>query len=108
MGTLGVAVAHAIHVGDDAFDVVGARRQVDFTVDVNNHRMDETIEITLRNHKEEPVKVLVKENLYRWVNWQIVQKTQDYEKVDARTIQFPVQVKKDGEATLPYRVRYTW
>ena len=27
---------------------------------------------------------------------------------DAGTIQFPVQIKKDGETTVRYRVRYTW
>jgi len=92
----------------DAFDVVGERKQVDFKVDTARDWLEEEIEIKLRNHKDEPVTVLVKENLYRWVNWEIVQKTQDYEKVDARTIQFPVQLKQDGEATVRYRVRYTW
>ena len=70
--------------------------------------MEEEIEIKLRNHKAEPVTVIVKENLYRWATWEITEKTQDYEKADARTIHFPVQVKKDGETTLRYRVRYTW
>jgi hypothetical protein len=91
-----------------AFDVVGERKQIDFKVDTARDWLEEEIEIKLRNHKDEPVTVLVKENLYRWVNWQIVSKTHDYEKVDARTIQFPVEVKKDGEATVRYRVRYTW
>jgi hypothetical protein len=92
----------------NAFDVVGERKQVDFKVDTARDWLEEEIEIKLRNHKDEPVTVLVKENLYRWVNWEIVSKTNEYEKVDARTIQFPVQVKKDGETTLRYRVRYTW
>ncbi len=92
----------------DAFDVVGERKQVDFKIDTVRDWLEEEIEIKLRNHKDEPVTVIVKENLYRWVNWEIVQKSQNYEKVDARTIQFPVQVKKDGEAAVRYRVRYTW
>ena len=92
----------------NAFDVVGERKQIDFKIDTTRDWLEEEIEIKLRNHKAEPVTVIVKENLYRWVNWEIVQKTQDYEKVDARTIQFPVQIKKDGETTVRYRVRYTW
>jgi hypothetical protein len=92
----------------NAFDVVGERKQVDFKIDTARDWLEEEIEIKLRNHKDEPVTVIVKENLYRWVNWEIVSKTHDYEKVDARTIQFPVQVKKDGETTVRYRVRYTW
>jgi len=62
----------------------------------------------LRNHKDAAVTVLVKESLYRWTNWTIKQTTQPFEKEDARTIYFPVTVAKDGEATVRYRVRYTW
>jgi len=51
--------------------------------------MEEEIEVVVRNHKDEPVDVIVKENLYRWVSWEMVSKTDDYEKIDARTIHFP-------------------
>jgi hypothetical protein len=91
-----------------AFDVVGERRQVDFKVDTSRKTMEEEIEIKIRNHKSEPVTVLVKENLYRWVEWTITKKTMDFEKLDSRTIQFPVTVDKDGEATVRYTVKYTW
>jgi hypothetical protein len=92
----------------NAFDVVGERKQVDFRVDQDDDWMEETIEITLRNHKDEPVNVIVKENLYRWVNWTIKQSTHEYETHDSRTVHFPVTVGADGEATLRYTVRYTW
>ena len=46
-------------------------------------------EIKLRNHKDQPVDVLVKENLYRWSNWKILTKTHEFTKEDARTIHFP-------------------
>lgn len=91
-----------------AFDVVGERKQIGFDVNQNGHVMNETIEIHVRNHKTEPVKVLVKENLFRWVNWEIVQKTADFEKEDSRTIHFPVEVPADGEKVFTYTVRYTW
>jgi hypothetical protein len=91
-----------------AFDVVGERRQVDFTVNTSARTMTEIIEVTLRNHKAEPVTVIVKENLYRWLNWKITAKTRDYEKQDARTIHFPVRLGKDGEATVRYTVLYSW
>jgi hypothetical protein len=91
-----------------AFDVVGERRQADFSVDSKARWMEEEIEIKLRNHKEQPVRVLVKENPYRWTNWKILTKTHDFVKEDARTITFPVDVPKDGETVLRYRVRYTW
>jgi hypothetical protein len=91
-----------------AFDVVGERRQVDFAVDSKARWLEEEFEIKVRNHKEQPVEVLVKENLYRWSNWKILSKTQDFSKEDARTIHFPVKVAKDGETVVRYRVRYTW
>ncbi|MGH8773307.1 MAG: DUF4139 domain-containing protein, partial [Burkholderiales bacterium] len=91
-----------------AFDVVGERRQVDFSVDTKARTMTEEIEIKLRNHKSEPVTVIAKENLYRWINWKIASKTHDYERVDARTVHFPVKIAKDGEAIVRYRVQYSW
>jgi hypothetical protein len=91
-----------------AFDVVGERRQTDFTVDTKAKWMEEQIEVKLRNHKDQPVRVLVKENLYRWSNWKILTKTHEFIKEDSRTITFPVDVPKDGETLVLYRVRYSW
>jgi hypothetical protein len=91
-----------------AFDVVGERKQIDFKVDSVRQWMDETVQIKVRNHKQEAVKVIVKENLYRWTNWEITKKTNEFEKIDARTIHFPITVEKDGEATVQYTVHYSW
>ena len=91
-----------------AFDVVGERKQIAFDLNQNGHVMNETIEIRVRNHKTEAVKVIVKENLYRWTNWEIVQKTANFEKEDSRTIHFPIDVPADGEKVFTYTVRYTW
>ena len=81
---------------------------MDFAVDTRAHWLEEEVEVRLRNHKSEPVEVSVRENLYRWSNWTMLSKTQDFEKNDARTITFPVSVPKDGETVVRYRVRYTW
>jgi hypothetical protein len=91
-----------------AFDVVGERRQVAFSIDTNAERMDETVEVKVRNHKTEPVEVLVREVLYRWTTNEIVETTHQYQREDARTVHFPVTVAPDGEAVVRYRVRYTW
>jgi hypothetical protein len=91
-----------------AFDVVGERRQVAFSVDTSRKTMSEEIEVKLRNHKKAAVTVIVKENLYRWVNWEIVTKSHDYKKQDARTVHFPLRIAPDGETTLRYTVQYTW
>ncbi len=91
-----------------AFDVVGERRQTDFTENSKGRVMEEAFEIKVRNHKTQPVEVIVRENLYRWSQWTLIQQSQASEKKDARTIEFPVKVAADGEATVTYRVRYTW
>ncbi|MCH7702545.1 MAG: DUF4139 domain-containing protein [Planctomycetes bacterium] len=91
-----------------AFDVVGERKQIDFAVDTRRRTMDEEIEIKIRNHKDERVSVIVKENLYRWANWNIARKTHAFKKMDSRTIHFPVDIKKDGEVTIRYTVHYSW
>lgn len=91
-----------------AFDVVGERKQTDFKVDVARRWIEESFEVILRNHKQEAVNVLVKENLYRAANWKITENSDDFEKQDAFTIHFPVTVPKDDEKTIRYTVEYTW
>jgi hypothetical protein len=91
-----------------AFDVVGERKQVSFRIDTNAKWIEEDIEVKVRNRKEEPVTVIVKENLYRWSSWNILKKSHDFEKQDARTIHFPVRIAKGAEAVVRYTVKYTW
>jgi len=91
-----------------AFDVVGERRQVDFRVDSSAKWMEEDIEVKVRNQKEGPATVIVKENLYRWTNWSITKRNQDFTKEDSRTIHFPLKLAKGAEGVVRYTVRYTW
>lgn len=96
-----------LQVGN-AFDIVGERKRTDFKVDTGRKTMTESFEIKVRNHKAEPVEVLVKEPLYRWNNWEITAASHEWKKFDASTIHFPVKVDKDGEQVITYTVRYTW
>lgn len=90
-----------VKVGE-AFDVVAERRQTDFKQLTT--RMYETAwEVTLRNHKEEAVRVGVVEPLYG--SWQIVGQSHPSKKLDAFTLRFDADVPKDGEVKVTYRVR---
>jgi hypothetical protein len=91
-----------------AFDVVGERKQTDFRVDTARRTMDESFEISLRNHKSAPVRVVVKENLYRWSGWNVTAKSDPFVKVDARTIHFEVDAPAAGSKTVTYTVHYEW
>ena len=71
--------------------------------------MEEAFEIRVRNRKEtEAVEVRVVEHLYRWSNWNVIQKSHDFVKTDAQTIEYRVQVPAGGEQVITYRVRYDW
>ncbi len=92
----------------NSFDLVGERKQTNFRVDSGDKWMDETFEIKLRNRKKEPVEIRVVEHLYRWNNWTITAKSDDFKKTDAQTIEFRVPVKADEEKTVTYTVHYSW
>lgn len=93
----------------NAFDLVGERKQTSFHVDTGDKWMDESFEIKLRNRKkDQPVEIRVVEHLYRWNNWEITQKSDDFTKKDSQTIEFRVPVKPDEEKTITYTVHYSW
>jgi len=93
----------------NAFDLVGERTRTDFKVDYSDGWMDESFEIKVRNHKEkETVEFRIVEHLYRWTSWEIVEKSQDFEKTDSQTIEFRVEVPSGEERIITYKVHYTW
>ena len=92
----------------NAFDLVGERKQTNFHVDTGDKWMDESFAIKLRNRKKEPVEIRVVEHLYRWSNWEITQKSDDFTKKDSQTIEFRVPVKPDEEKVVTYTVHYSW
>ena len=93
----------------NAFDLVGERKQTNFHVDTGDKWVDESFEIKLRNRKKtDAVEIRVVEHLYRWNNWNITAKSDDFVKKDAQTIEFRVPVKPDEERTVTYTVHYSW
>ncbi|MEJ2535403.1 MAG: hypothetical protein P8008_08105 [Gammaproteobacteria bacterium] len=67
-----------------------------------------TFEIRLRNRKEEPVTVVVLENLYRMANWRIEKASHAYDKVSSNRIRFEVSLAPDEETVLTYTAHYDW
>lgn len=91
-----------------SFDVVGERRQTDFRVDTGAKWLEESFEVSVRNRKEEPVSLRVREYAYRWSQWSLTAQSHPSEKRDAQTLDFPLRVPADGEVKLRYTIRYTW
>ena len=91
-----------------AFDISGDRTRTNFVSGQGADWMEESFKISLRNHKDVPVTVYAREHLFRWTNWKITVKSQDFTKLDAQTIEFPVQLAPNGETEVTYTVRYEW
>jgi hypothetical protein len=86
----------------EAFDVVGERVQKDWRK-IASGLYEVEWEISLRNHKKEPVTVSVIEPLPG--DWEVLRSSATFEKVDARTLRYRVPVAAEGSATVTYRVR---
>ncbi|MCA9881623.1 MAG: DUF4139 domain-containing protein [Anaerolineae bacterium] len=92
----------------NAFDLVGERTLVDFQI-VERSVVQETYEIRLRNRKDdETVEIRVPERLFRWSNWEILDSTHEYTRLDASRIEFRPQVAPGEEVVIRYTVRYSW
>ena len=87
----------------DAFDLVAERKQTDWRKIADN-LYEAAFEISLRNHKDEPVTISVIEPMMR--DWEILMSSHAHKKVEAHTAQFDIPVAPDGETKLTYRARY--
>ncbi|AUM11413.1 DUF4139 domain-containing protein [Ketobacter alkanivorans] len=92
----------------NAFDVVGSRKRLDFQMNDRQNSAQESFAITLKNSKKVPVTVSIVEHLYRWTTWSIQTHSSPFDKTDAQTIEFEVELKPDQEKTTTYTVHYQW
>ena len=92
----------------NAFDLVGGRVQKDFKTYASGRVVEETFEITVRNHKDAAADVQVYEHPWRWAQWEIIGANGPWSKVDQSTLTFPLHVERDGEKTVKYTIRYSW
>jgi hypothetical protein len=93
-----------LYIGD-AFDVVGERKVMD-TRQVSERVQEQTVQVTIRNHKEGPAQVAVVEHLQG--DWEILRSSHRSEKKDATTIEFPLAVPQGGEVVVTYTYRWRW
>ncbi|HVB98286.1 MAG TPA: DUF4139 domain-containing protein [Candidatus Dormibacteraeota bacterium] len=92
-----------LNIGN-AFDITARRRQTDFRV-ISPRVRESAFEVTLHNHKSEPVTVEVREPVGG--SWELVGSNFPAKKPNAFTLEFDVPVPAGGSATLTYRVRVT-
>lgn len=89
----------------DAFDIVGERQQVSYR-QVGDRASEEKVKITLRNHKDVAISVIVVEHFGG--DWKITESTLQHKKKDANTAEWHVPVAANGEANVEYTVFRTW
>jgi len=88
-----------------AFDIKGERTVLE-TRQIGQRSREETVRITLRNHKDTAVAVRVIERFRG--NWSFVGDTPPVLKKEAEKVEFDAKVARKGEKTLQYKVLYTW
>jgi hypothetical protein len=93
-----------LHIGD-AFDVVAERKQTDFQR-LGSHNVEVEYEVSLRNHKPDPITVIVNEPIGG--DWTMLNSNFKFEKSAAFAARFTVPVAADSESVLKYRVRLHW
>ncbi len=91
-----------VFVGN-AFDIVG-ERTVKEVREVSKRSRRETVEILLKNHKKEEIKVTVVEHF--WGDWEFLSPVPPVTKKDAKKAEFEIIVPKDSEKTFQYTVLY--
>jgi hypothetical protein len=91
----------------DAFDVTADRKQTDFQKLAGtgryNYVFESAYEIVLKNAKQEPVTVTVREPMPG--DWTMVSASQPHTKAASGTAEWQVNIPAEGRTTLSYRVR---
>jgi hypothetical protein len=97
----------SLHTGN-AFDLIGERKVTHFARSERQKTIDETIEVTLKNHSQSPREIVVRERPWRWTNWQINNSSSPFNKIDAQKIEFTVKLPPGEEKKVNYTVHYNW
>lgn len=88
-----------------SFDVRATRKRKNYRR-INDRTFEQSFEIEVRNRKDTAETVHVLERM--WGDWKITAKNADFEKLDANTAQWVVELKPNEVKTVTYTVVTTW
>ena len=91
-----------------AFDLAAERVQTANRLKAGQNWNEQDWKITLRNHKDQPVRIIVEEPVGAYINWKLLKQSHEHKNKDFRTLEFDVEVLADGQTVITYTVRYTW
>jgi len=86
-----------------SFDIAAERNVAD-SKRISRTIIEETVEISLRNRKEEAVTVTAVEHF--WRDWEILTQSDEFVKKDAKTAEYIVNIPPDSEKIITYTVRH--
>jgi hypothetical protein len=91
-------------------ELIGRREQADFVYDPARRRLLEEIRVTLENRGDEITEVVIREHLYRGIDWALVyhNAAEPVEKTGPQELQIRRRVPAHGKVLTAYRVAYTW
>jgi hypothetical protein len=89
-----------------AFDIVGERKQTKFELD--GQTLTEAFEVSIRNRKTEAARVTVRESMYRWVNWKVLEASEKWSPVAVKAVDFVIDLPPGAEKKITYTVKYSW
>jgi hypothetical protein len=91
-----------------AFDVVGEQRQLNVVkVPPGNPREQTvTLQVVIRNHKDEPIAVRYLDRQWGYAYWEVTGATHAWEKLDHQSIVFDLTMQPNTEATIQYTVHH--
>lgn len=92
----------------EAFDLGAQRTRESVALDDDGRGLTEKIALTLHNAKSAPTTIRVVESVARWTEWEIVDSSAEWNRIDAQRIAFDIRVPSESSATLRYSVRYRW
>ncbi len=87
----------------DAFDVVAEKLQTDYKK-IGSALHESEWKITIRNHKDTDISVGIEEEIYRG-DWDVINNSHPYKKIDAFTMRFDVNVPANNETIVNYKIR---
>ena len=85
-----------------AFDLVAERKEMRHRR-ISDREREYAVEIQLRNRKKQDVTIVVEEGVAG--DWEVMQKTHDFTRKDANTIEWKIPVAAGKEITVGYTVR---
>ena len=96
-----------LRLGNDD-SVTGERRQLECKYDDRTRTLREKFEVKVENKTKDAVEVVLREYMYRWVNWKMDAEDIAGTKAANQTQEYRVKLGASSKKTFTYTVLYSW